>query len=393
MRDLPKSGPLAGVRVVELAGIGPGPFAAMMLADLGADVIRVDRPGGGALQIASADRDILFRGRPNVLIDLKSPRGVELVLDLVERADVLLEGFRPGVTERLGLGPDVCLERNPGLVYGRMTGWGQDGPLAHTAGHDINYIAVAGGLDSLGHSDQPPTFPQNLLGDFGGGALYLVAGVLAALTHSRGTGEGQVVDAAITDGVAHLMAMPVTMQQAGVWDGRRGTSMLGGAAPFYDTYETSDGRWMSVGGLEHRFWGTMGDLLDPYLDSALPDRNDLNEWPALRKVLAETFAQKTQAEWTEIFDGTDSCVAPVVPLTEAYEHPHNVARGTYVERDGLTQPAPAPRFSATPATLTTPPSLPGADTMGALTAWGIDDVQTLIDDGVAVQMDTEKGTA
>jgi alpha-methylacyl-CoA racemase len=389
VRDLPKSGPLTGVRVVELAGIGPGPFAAMMLADLGADVIRVDRPGGGALQIASADRDILFRGRPNVLIDLKSPRGVGLVLDLVERAEILIEGFRPGVMERLGLGPDACLERNPRLVYGRMTGWGQDGPLAPTAGHDINYISVAGGLDSLGHSDQPPAFPQNLLGDFGGGALYLVAGVLAALTHSRQTGEGQVVDAAITDGVAHLMAMPVTMQQAGVWDGRRGTSMLGGAAPFYDVYETSDGRWMSVGGLEHRFWKIMGEQLDV----ELPDRNDLNEWPALRKTLAETFAQRTQAEWAEIFDGTDACVAPVVPLTEAYEHPHNVARGTYVERDGLTQPAPAPRFSATPATLTTPPSRSGADTRTALTAWGIDDVESLIDDGVAVQLDTERGTA
>ncbi len=388
MTDLPKSGPLAGVRVVELAGIGPGPFAAMMLADLGADVIRVDRPGGGALQIASADRDILFSGRPTVLLDLKSPRGVGLVLDLAERADILLEGFRPGVTERLGLGPDTCLERNPRLVYGRMTGWGQDGPLAHTAGHDINYISVAGGLDSLGHVDQQPTFPQNLLGDFGGGSLYLVAGVLAALTHARATGEGQVVDAAITDGVAHLMAMPVTMQQSGVWDGRRGTSMLGGAAPFYDVYETSDGRWMSVGGLEHRFWKIMGDLLE--VD--LPDRNDLNEWPALRKTLAETFGQRTQAEWVEIFDGTDACVAPVVPLTEAYGHPHNVARGTYVERDGLTQPAPAPRFSATPATLTTPPSKPGADTKAALTAWGIDDVQALIDDGVAVQLDTERGT-
>jgi alpha-methylacyl-CoA racemase len=387
--DLPKSGPLAGVRVVELAGIGPGPFAAMMLADLGADVVRVDRPGGGALQIGPADRDILFRGRPNVLIDLKSPRGVELVLDLVERADVLIEGFRPGVTERLGLGPDACLERNPRIVYGRMTGWGQDGPLAHTAGHDINYIAVAGALDSLGHADQPPTFPQNLLGDFGGGALYLVAGVLAALTHARETGEGQVVDAAITDGAAHLMAMAVTMQQNGVWDGRRGTSMLGGAAPFYDVYETSDGRWMSVGGLEPRFYAIMGERLGV----ELPDRNDLNEWPALRKVLAETFGQRTQAEWIEIFDGSDACVVPVVPLTEAYEHPHNVARGTYVERDGLTQPAPAPRFSATPAVLTTPPSKPGADTRAALTAWGIDDVDALIDDGVAVQLDTERGTA
>ena len=381
MTDLPNSGPLSGVRVVELAGIGPGPFAAMMLADLGADVVRVDRPDGGALQVARPDQDILLRGRPNVVIDLKSERGVQLVLDLVERADILIEGLRPGVTERLGLGPDVCHERNPRLVYGRMTGWGQDGPLAQNAGHDINYISIAGGLDPLGRADEAPAFPQNLLGDFGGGSLYLVAGVLAALTHARSTGEGQVVDAAITDGVAHLLGMAITMQQAGVWDGGRGTSMLGSGAPFYDVYETSDGRWMSVGGLEHRFWGIMTGLLGV----ELPDRNDIREWPALRKVLAETFAQKTQAEWTEIFEGTDACVAPVVPLVEAYEHPHNVARGTYVERDGLTQPAPAPRFSATPATLTTPPAKPGADTKAALTAWGIDDVDALIADGVAVQ--------
>ena len=233
----------------------------MMLADLGADVIRVDRPGGGALQVAPADRDILFRGRPNVSIDLKSPRGVELVLDLVERADILIEGFRPGVTERLGFGPDVCLERNPRLVYGRMTGWGQDGPLAHTAGHDINYIAVAGGLDPLGHADQPPTFPQNLLGDFGGGSLYLVAGVLAALTHARETGEGQVVDAAITDGVGaphghgHLDA---AVRRVGR-PARHQPAAAG--APFYDVYETSDGRWMSVGGLEPRFYAIMKDLL------------------------------------------------------------------------------------------------------------------------------------
>ena len=383
------SGPLSGVRVVELVGIGPGPFAAMMLADLGADVIRVDRASGANLQMVSPERDILGRGRPSVAVDLKSPRGVALVLDLVERADILLEGFRPGVTERLGLGPDACLARNPRLVYGRMTGWGQDGPLAHTAGHDINYISVAGGLDGLGHAGQQPAFPQNLLGDFGGGALYLVAGALAALTHARTTGQGQVVDAAITDGVAHLMAMAVTMQQSGLWDGSRGTGLLGGGAPFYDVYETADGRWMSVGGLEPRFYAAMAEQLQV----ELPDRNDMREWPALRKTLAEAFAERTQAEWTEIFDGSDACVAPVVPLAEAYEHPHNSARGTYVERDGLTQPAPAPRFSATPATLSTPPAAPGANTREALTAWGIEDVETLISDGVAVQQDHERGTA
>lgn len=382
-RDNSRPGPLASVRVVELAGIGPGPFAAMMLADLGADVVRIDRPGGGGLQMVPPEADLLGRGRPSVAIDLKSPRGVELVLDLVSKADILLEGFRPGVTERLGLGPDVCLERNPALVYGRMTGWGQDGPLADSAGHDINYISVAGALDGLGHADQAPAFPANLLGDFGGGALYLVSGVLAALTHARETGQGQVVDAAITDGVAHLMTMALTMHQQGLWDGGRGTGPLNGGAPFYDVYETSDGRWMSVGSLEPQFYA----LLEQLLGTELPDRNDMRQWPQLRQRLRELFAGKTQAEWIEIFEGTDACVAGVASIGEAYEHPHNQARGTYVERNGTYQPAPAPRFSGTPAELTTPPAKTGSGTRDALTAWGIDDVESLISDGVAVQND------
>jgi alpha-methylacyl-CoA racemase len=386
--NLPKSGPLSGVRVVEIVGIGPGPFAAMMLADLGADVIRIDRAGGPPIGFSRPELDIISRGRPNAVVDLKSERGVGVVLDLVEHADILIEGMRPGVTERLGIGPEACLERNPRLVYGRMTGWGQDGPLSQTAGHDINYISIAGGLEGMGRADQAPVFIHNLLGDYAGGSLYLVAGVLAALTHARATGEGQVVDAAITDGVAHLMAMLVTMQQSGVWDGSRGTGLLGGATPYYDVYETSDGRWMSVGSLEPQFHAA----LEERIGVELPNRNDFTEWSALRKTLAETFAQRTQAEWVGVFDGTDACVAPVLPLTEAYEHPHNVARGTYVDHDGLTQPAPAPRFSATPATLTTPPSLSGADTRDALTAWGIDDVDGLIRDGVALQLDPEKGS-
>lgn len=374
------------MRVVELVGIGPAPFAGMLLADLGADVIRVDRPGGGALAVVPPEQDILARGRPSAVIDLKDPRGVALALDLADRADILIEGFRPGVTERLGLGPDVCHARNQKLVYGRMTGWGQDGPLASSAGHDINYIAVAGGLDPLGRAGEAPVFPMNLLGDFGGGALYLVTGVLAALTHARATGQGQVVDAAITDGVAHLMSMAVSMQQSGSWDGVRGTNLLGGAAPFYDVYETSDGRWMSVGGLEPAFYVTMEKVLDENGSAGgLPDRNDLGRWPELRRTLAATFATKTQAEWAALFDGTDACVAPVVPLTEAYEHPHNVARGTYVQQDGLMQPAPAPRFSATPATLGTPPVAAGADTREALEAWGVVDVDKLLADGIAVQ--------
>lgn len=384
MTNREQTGPLKGVRVIELVGIGPGPFAGMLLADLGADVIRVDRPDSNALRLGDPQRDILGRGRPSIAVNLKDPRGVELVLDLVERADILIEGFRPGVTERLGLGPAECQARNPALVYGRMTGWGQEGPLAQTAGHDINYISVAGALDPIGRAGGPPQIPLNLLGDFAGGSMYLVTGVLAALTHARTSGEGQVVDAAITDGVAHLMAMTMTLQHAGVWNAERGTNLLDSGAPFYDVYETSDGRWMSVGGLETRFYAAMETVLG--LED-LPDRNDMTQWPALRKTLAETFLQKTQSEWTALFDGTDACVAPVVPMSEAALHPHNVARETFVVRDGLMQPTPAPRFSGTPATLTTPPAMPGANTTEALAAWGITDIDSLIADGVAVQAD------
>jgi alpha-methylacyl-CoA racemase len=379
---IPGSGPLHGVRVVELVGIGPGPFAGMLLADLGADVIRVDRPGGNALQLAAPERDVLGRGRPSAAVNLKDPRGVALVLDLVESADILIEGFRPGVTERLGLGPDECFARNPKLVYGRMTGWGQDGPLAQTAGHDINYIAVAGALDPIGRAGGPPQIPLNLLGDFAGGSLYLVTGVLAALTHARTSGEGQVVDAAISDGAAHLLAMPMAMQQAGVWTEQRGTNLLDSGAPFYDVYETADGRWMSVGGLEPQFYAAMEAVLDL---PDLPDRNDMAQWPALREALAAAFATKSQAEWTALFDGTDACVAPVVPMHEAPQHPHHVARGTYVEHEGLVQAAPAPRFSRTPAVLTTPPVAAGTNTTEALAAWGITEIDQLIADGVAVQ--------
>lgn len=378
------TGPLSGVRVVELVGIGPGPFAAMMLADLGADVIRVDRPGGNALQTAQSDKDILSRGRPSTAINIKDPRGVELVLKLIEQADVLIEGFRPGVTERLGLGPDVCFARNPRLVYGRMTGWGQDGPLAKSAGHDINYISIAGALGAIGRAGGPPQIPLNLVGDFGGGSLYLIAGVLAAVIEARTSGKGQIVDAAIVDGAAHLMSMMVSMQQTGSWNDDRGTNLLDSGAPFYDVYATSDGKYMSVGGLEPQFYAAMEAGLGI---ADLPDRYDFAEWPVLRARLAEAFAQKTQAEWTEIFTGTDACVAPILSISEAPTHPHNVARGTFVEKDGLVQPAPAPRFSRTTANLTTPPEAAGASTIDALTAWGITDIDQLITDGVAVQKD------
>lgn len=353
----------------------------MMLADLGADVIRIDRPGG-PMSVAAPKDDILGRGRPSAAVNLKDPAGVALLLDLVEKADILIEGFRPGVAERLGFGPDVCLERNPRLVFGRMTGWGQDGPLAHTAGHDVNYISVAGALHPIGRAGGPPQIPLNLLGDFGGGSLYLVTGVLAALLSARTSGEGQVVDAAIVDGAAHLMSMMVTMQQSGNWSDDRGTNLLDTGAPFYDVYETSDGRHMSVGGLEPQFYAEMERLLE--LDNA-PGQYEMDNWPALREVLTKRFAEKTQAEWTKVFEGSDACVAPVLPLSEAPNHPHNASRGTYVEHEGLMQPAPAPRFSRTPATLTTPPVEPGANTEEVLTSWGIAGVDRLIADGVAVQ--------
>jgi alpha-methylacyl-CoA racemase len=375
------TGPLRGVRVVEIAGIGPGPHAATLLADLGADVVRVERPGG-APSAGRRETDLLTRGRPSVALDLKHPRAVETVLTLVEGADVLLEGMRPGAAERLGLGPDDALARNPRLVYGRMTGWGQDGPLARSAGHDLNYIGLAGALHGLGQTAERPQFPSNLLGDFGGGSTYLVIGVLAALLEARTSGEGQVVDAAIVDGTAHLTAMFASMLAGGAAPGARGSGLLDGGAPFYDLYETADGRHMSVGALEPQFFADLVRLLE--LEEA-PDQLDVERWPELRERLAARFRERTQAEWTEVFDGTDACVAPVLPLTEAAAHPHLAARGTYVDRDGLLQPAPAPRFSRTEARLGTGPSVPGGQTREALTAWGVPDVDDLIESGAAVQ--------
>ncbi|MFD9570019.1 CaiB/BaiF CoA transferase family protein [Streptomyces sp. NPDC059982] len=363
------SGPLAGVRVVELAGIGPGPFAAMLLADLGADVVRVDRPGGGALAIDPA-HDVTNRNKRSVLVDLKSAGGPDLVLDLVERADVLIEGFRPGVAERLGVGPADCHARNPRLVYGRMTGWGQEGPLAHTAGHDIAYIAVTGALGMIGAPDGPPAVPANLVGDYAGGSLYLVIGVLAALHHARTPGgRGQVVDAAIVDGTAHLTAMIHGMVAAGGWQDRRGANLLDGGCPFYGTYETSDGLYMAVGALEQQFYDTFVDLLG--IGEQAPARKDLARWGELRESVAARFKSRTRAEWTEVFEGTDACVAPVLSLREAPHHPHLAARSTFTDFGGITQPAPAPRFSATPAALTGGPALPGADTASVAADWDV----------------------
>ncbi|MEV0444834.1 CaiB/BaiF CoA-transferase family protein [Streptomyces spectabilis] len=361
-------GPLDGVRVVELAGIGPGPFAAMLLADLGADVVRVDRPGGAGLAVDPA-YDLTNRNKRSVLVDLKAPGGAARVLDLAERADVLIEGYRPGVAERLGVGPEHCHARNPRLVYGRMTGWGQQGPLAPRAGHDIAYIAVTGTLGMIGAADEPPTVPANLVGDYAGGSLYLVVGVLAALQHARAHGTGQVVDAAIVDGAAHLATMIHGMLAAGGWQDRRGANLLDGGCPFYGTYETADGGHMAVGALEQRFYDEFAELLD--LKDVAAARGDLARWGELRAAVAARFKTRTRAEWTAVFEDSDACVAPVLSLREAPRHPHLAARGTFTDHGGLTQPAPAPRFSATPTVVRSGPARPGADTEDVARDWDV----------------------
>ncbi|MEU6420838.1 CaiB/BaiF CoA transferase family protein [Streptomyces spiralis] len=363
-----RHGPLTGVRVVELAGIGPGPFAAMLLADLGADVVRVDRPGGAGLGIDPA-HDLTNRNKRSVIVDLKAPDGPARVLDLAARADVLIEGYRPGVAERLGVGPEDCHARNPRLVYGRMTGWGQDGPLAPRAGHDIAYIAVTGTLGMIGEADGPPAVPVNLLGDYAGGSLYLVVGVLAALHHARATGTGQVVDAAIVDGAAHLSTMIHGMLAAGGWQDRRGSNLLDGGCPYYGTYETSDGGHMAVGALEQRFYDEFLRLLG--LADLAGAHGDITRWDELRKAVADRFRSRTRQEWTTVFEGSDACVAPVLSLREAPRHPHLAARATFTEHAGLTQPAPAPRFSATPTAVRTGPALPGADTADVARDWDL----------------------
>jgi alpha-methylacyl-CoA racemase len=376
------TGPLAGIKVVEIAGIGPGPHACMLLADLGADVIRVERPGGQLL--TGGSHDLLNRGRPSVALDLKHPDAVETVLRLVEEADVLVEGMRPGVTERIGIGPDDCLARNPRLVYGRMTGWGQSGPWASMAGHDMNYIAITGTLFGLGQVKDKPQFPANLVGDFGGGSTYLVIGVLAALLEARVSGQGQVVDAAIVDGTASLNAMGAAFLASGTFTEERAANLLDGGVPYYDIYETADGRHMSVGALEPQFYEELVDLLG--IRETAPDRYDADRAEELRSVIAARFLERTQAEWSAVFDGTDACVAPILPLSAAVDHPHIKERGVFVEKDGLVQPAPAPRFSRTRPTLDLPPApAPGAHTREALAAWGITDVDALIDAGAAVQ--------
>jgi alpha-methylacyl-CoA racemase len=342
-------GPLEGVRVVEFAGLGPGPFCGMLLADLGADVVRIDRRGSRAGLIgALGATSLLDRGKRSIALDLKDAEDLAVVHALVQRADVLLEGFRPGVMERLGLGPDELLAANPALVYGRMTGWGQTGPLASMAGHDIGYIALTGALGATGRPDERPAPPLNLLGDFGGGGVFLALGALAALISARATGRGQVVDAAIVDGTAVLTTMIHGMLDGGSWVDRRGVNLLDTGAPFYDVYRCADGQFVAVGALEEQFYAALLTGLGLDGDETLPPREDPRQWPALRARFTDVFASRTRAEWWAVFSGTDACVAPVLSLLEATADPHNVERGVFVEVDGTVQPAVAPRFSATP---------------------------------------------
>ncbi len=366
------SGPLSGLKIIEIAGIGPGPFTAMLLADMGADVVRVDRAGnvsGGDPTTPPAN--VSDRGRRSVGVDLKHPDGVETVLALCEEADGLLEGFRPGVMERLGLGPDAVLARNPRVVYGRMTGWGQDGPYAPWAGHDINYIALAGALEPIGRAGQAPVPPLNLVGDFGGGGMFLAFGMVCGLVHAQRTGEGQVVDAAMVDGAATLMTMFHAMTAMGVWNEGRGTNLLDTGAHFYDVYETADGKYVSIGSIEPQFYAELIRLTG-LEGEELPWQHDRSQWPAMKDRFAALFKQKTRDEWCAVMEHTDVCFAPVLSLSEAPKHPHNVERGTFIERDGVVQPAPAPRFSKTPGAVQRPPAHAGQHTDEVLLEWGLD---------------------
>ncbi|OHB28163.1 MAG: carnitine dehydratase [Phenylobacterium sp. RIFCSPHIGHO2_01_FULL_69_31] len=362
-----RQGPLTGLKIVEFAGIGPGPFCGMLLSDLGADVVRIDRKGQGR----GAPSDITSRGRRSVALDLKKPEAVEACLKLMDAADAIIEGFRPGVMERLGLGPEVALKRNPKLVFGRMTGWGQTGPYAQAAGHDMNYIAITGALHAIGTDDKPVP-PLNLVGDFGGGALYLAFGLLAGVIQARETGNGQVIDCAMSDGAASLMAMFYGFKAAGMWKEQRRSNMLDGGAHFYDTYQCRDGKWVSIGSIEPQFYALLLEKtgID---DPEFQKQHDRSAWPGLREKLADVIAQKTRDEWTEIMGGTDVCFAPVLDLDEAPKHPHNAARETFVNLDGVVQPAPAPRFSATPGKIQGPPPAIGAHDREALSDWGFSD--------------------
>ncbi len=365
-------GPLAGIKVLEIAALGPAPFAAMMLSDMGAEVLRIDRTE----RVESDDHaappplDFLARGRRSVALDLKRPEGVALLLELVESADVILEGFRPGVMERLGVGPDACLARNPRVIFGRMTGWGQEGPLAQVAGHDINYIALAGALEPIGRRGEKPVLPLNLVGDFGGGGMFLAYGIACALVERAHSGKGQVVDAAMIDGAATLMTFFHAAQQAGWWKPERGTNLLDGGAPFYDTYETSDGKYISIGALESKFYAELIEKLG-LASEDLPEQMDRSRWEEQKQRFGALIKTKTRDAWCEILEGTDTCFAPVLSLEEASGHPHVRERGTFVEVAGALQPGPAPRFSRTPCRVSGPPPHAGQHTDAALSDWGI----------------------
>lgn len=366
-------GPLQGITVIELAGIGPGPFCAMMLADMGADVIRVDRAGavsGG--DPANPPKDSLTRGRRSIGVDLKNPDGVEAVLKMVESADVIMEGFRPGVTERMGLGPEDCLARNPRIVYGRMTGWGQEGPYAQAAGHDINYISLAGALAPIGRAGEAPVPPLNLVGDFGGGGMYLAFGIVCALLEARSSGQGQVVDAAMVDGAASLMNMFWTMKTAGLWRDERGTNMLDTGAPFYDAYECADGEYISIGSIEPQFYAELLELSGLGEQADLAPQMDRSQWPAMKERVTALFKTRTRDEWCSVMEHSDVCFAPVLSMDEATRHPHNVARNTFVEANGMTQAAPAPRFSRTSPEIDRPAPHAGQHTDEVLSRFGFD---------------------
>ena len=368
-------GPLKGLKIIEMAGIGPGPFCGMVLADLGAEVIRVDRAsaiGTGSKQEASN------RGKKSIAVDLKSEEGAEVVLKLVETADAIFEGFRPGVMERLGLGPDVCFERNERIVFGRMTGWGQEGPLANAAGHDINYISLTGALAAIGRPGSPPVPPLNLIGDFGGGGMLLALGLVAALLESKESKKGQVVDAAMTDGSALLMTMIYSMQSSGMWKTSMGSNLLDGGSHFYDTYECKDGKFISLGSIEPQFYALLCQIAE--LDESIfGEQMSRDSWPEQKEAIKKIFLDKTRDEWCELMEGTDVCFAPVLDMSEAPKHPHNIERKTFIDLEGVTQPAPAPRFSRTEPEVASSPSIVGEHTDEVLTSIGLsdEDINTL----------------
>jgi alpha-methylacyl-CoA racemase len=382
------SGPLSGYRIIELAGIGPGPFAAMMLADMGAEVIRVERAQSVRGQAPNgAHWDVSLRGRRNIAIDLKNPDGVETLLSLVENADALIEGFRPGVMERLGIGPDVCVARNPKLVFGRMTGWGQEGPYAASAGHDINYISLAGALAHFSRAGEAPVPPLNMVGDYGGGGMFLAYGVVCALLEAQKSGKGQVVDTAMVDGSAVLMTMFWAMKNIGMFDENKpGTNLLDTGAHFYDVFKCGDGKYVSIGSIEPQFYALLLEKTGLVDDPAFAQQMDASHWPALKVKLAEVILTKSRTQWCEIMEGTDVCFAPVLTMSEAAKHPHNVARKTFIEVDGVAQPAPAPRFSRTSAALPTAPAHAGQHSRAVLADWGFsaDRITALITGGAVV---------